>query len=142
MSHLSKLLLAAALLVMAAGIGLAVAQPGSLGGNGDESAAPTTETSTTVTSTTVAGSSTTATSATSAPTTTSTTAGSSTTTSTVPPDASTTTTGPGSGLGASGAAHGSDTSDGLAKTGGESMLLAGLVLGGIGLATRRRPSAG
>ena len=141
MSHLSKLLLAAALLVMAAGIGLAVAQPGSLGGNGDESAAPTTGTSTTETSTTVADSSTTATSTTAAPTTTSTTAGSSATTSAVPPEAST-TTGPGSGLGASGAAQGSDTSDGLAKTGGESMLLAGLVLGGLGLATHRRPSAG
>ena len=42
MFRLPKLLMAAALLVMVAGIGLAVAQPGSLGGNDDQSAAPTT----------------------------------------------------------------------------------------------------
>ncbi len=99
---------------------LAVAQPGDIGGQ--DTAAPAETTSTTAgsdltTSTTVAVTTTI-----------------SPTTTTLPASETTTTIG-GSGLNVSGPASGG--TDGTAKTGGESMLGAGLGLLGLGLALRR-----
>jgi hypothetical protein len=151
----SKVLLIFALVVLAAGIGLAVAQPGSLGGDDDDEAAQGRDTTTTVddtddttddtgdststtsTSTTSSTSSSSSSSSTSAPS-----AGDATTTTTineVEDSETTNTTQPGSGLGSSGAAQPGDTSDGLAATGGESLLLVGIALGTAGIAARRRP---
>ena len=109
-------------MVLAAGAAVAVVQPGDLGD--EESASSTQETTTTVvdgttTSTTVAVTTTVA------PTTTVEVAG----------GAATTTTIGGSGLGV--AEPPSGGSDGVADTGGESMLGPGMALAALGLALRR-----
>ncbi len=163
MTRLPQILLAATLLVLVAGIGLAVAQPGSLGEDDDseEVATPaidettsttaddgdeTTDTSTTSSTTTTDAITTETTTATTEGGTSPTTIGSSqadttpTTTTAVTVDQTdqeNDAAGPGSGLGATGAPVPSDTADGLSATGGESLLLAGMALGLVGLFARR-----
>lgn len=130
-----KLILGAAATLLVVGGALAVAQPGDLGSDqADRAAEETTTTSSPATSTTVS------------PSTTSTTAPEpSTTAPTEAPAAAgaptTTTTIAGSGLGQPGAPSGG--TDGIANTGGESMLGAGLAIGALGLLLRRfrRPAS-
>ncbi len=122
-------------MLLAAGGALAVVQPGDLGDSGSvASSAPTTEATTTTES--------------------STTTTESSTTTTVAPDASpaedgvtTTTTARGetaptvAGSGMAGGGTPTGGTDGIAETGHESMLGAGLALGALGLALRRlRPT--
>jgi hypothetical protein len=132
-----KLILGAAATLLVVGGALAVAQPGDLGSDqADRAAEETTTTSSPATSTTVSTSTTTSTTA-PGPATTATTE--------APGDAvaptTTTTTIAGSGLGQSGAPSGG--TDGIANTGGESMLGAGLAVGALGLLLRRfrRPAS-
>jgi hypothetical protein len=111
----------AALLVV--GGGLAIAQTGDLGG--EDAAAPAQETTSSTTSTTAADGTTTTTVA--------------VTTTAAPPttfgaDAPAPTVA-GSGLNVAGSPSGG--SDGIADTGGESMIGAGMALGALGLALRR-----
>ncbi|WP_436792784.1 hypothetical protein [Actinospongicola halichondriae] len=131
MNRLSKLLLIASLAIMFTGIGLAVAQPGSLGGDDAESAGAPTDETTTTRAADGDGDQADSTSTT-APTTT---AIPQATTSTTAPDDG---TGTGSGVGSDGSESGNDTSDDLADTGGESLIVAGLLLGAVGLELRRR----
>jgi hypothetical protein len=124
--------LGAAAALVATGTALAVVQPGDLG---DETAAPAQETTTTTvspdltTTTTIA-----VTTTTTADSTTSTTAGGGATTTTIAGGTTTTTLG-GSGIGQGGTPNGG--ADGVADTGGESMIGAGMALGAIGLLLRR-----
>ncbi len=147
MTRLSKLLLMASIAIMLTGIGLAVAQPGSLG---DDDASPTrtpSEDEVAGGPTTTTGPSTTDTSTTAAtptsttPTTTATTAPGASPSSTAPTAAtpeSSDGTGGGSGVGSDGTDSGGDTSDDLAETGGESLIVAGVLFGALGLELRRR----
>ncbi len=155
MTLASRILLGVAVALLVVGVGLAVLQPGSLGDGSNESATGT-STTTAVTSSTTSEPTTTAptTTTTSSSTTSSTSApGGSTTSSsspstTTPTGATTTTTtttasGGGTGGGGSGFADGStaepsDTSDGLANTGGRSLIFAGMLAGAAGLALRPR----
>jgi hypothetical protein len=130
-----KLILGAAATLLVVGGSLAVAQPGDLGSDqADRAAEETTTTSSPATSTTVS----TSTTSTTAP-------GPATTATTEDPAGAvtptTTTTIAGSGLGQSGAPSGG--TDGIANTGGESMLGAGLAVGALGLLLRRfrRPAS-
>lgn len=143
MNRSSRILLSTALLVFVVGAVLAVTKPGSLGDEDTETAAPSaTTTSTTSESISPDGDGATPTSvdpAAGGPAdTTPTTAGAGDTPTTPTTVATSPTTQAGSGLGSSGTAQPSDTADGLAATGGESLMLAGLALGAIGLVSRRR----
>jgi hypothetical protein len=106
---------------------LAVVQPGDLGD--EETAGPAQETTTTTTEADLTTTTTIAVSTTE-PSTTETTAGG---------GATTTTTAPGSGLGEDTPPSGG--TDGVADTGGESMLGAGMALGALGLLLRRATAA-
>ncbi len=132
-------MLAAAAALFATGSALAIVQPGDIGD--DESAAPaatTTSTTSPSTTTTEAALTTTTTvvvtTTTAAPGSTSTTSGGGET-------SSTTTTVAGSGLGEGSAPNGG--SRGVANTGGESMIGAGMAVAALGLLLRRavRPEA-
>lgn len=142
MNRISKVLLLASIALLLTGVGLAVAQPGSLG---DDDAEKTDEVAFQDSSTTAAPS----TSATVPPTSTGVTAppGTLPVASTDPADPTVatpdvTTTSPavdsGSGLASEGAAEPQDTADGLASTGGTSMILVGVLLGAGAFAFRRR----
>jgi hypothetical protein len=115
----------AALAVLLLGVAVAIGQPGNLGDDGDDSAAP----ATTTTEATVAE---TTTSTTVAPTTSTTT---SVGTGSSGSGGATTTTTPGSGLGATGS--GSAGRRNLANTGGEDLLLPAMGLFAVAYATRR-----
>jgi hypothetical protein len=121
----------AAAILGGAGGALAIAQPGDLGG--DESAAPSQETTTTVKDTT----STVLTTTTAAPETTVTSVPASSGASTTVPSSTdeTTTTVAGSGLSVTGPASGG--TNGMANTGGDSMVGPGLGLLGLGLLVRQ-----
>ena len=135
MQRLTQLLLTAAVLLMVTGIGLAIAQPGDLGGDdGEQVAQPDTSdtTATSVATTSGLGASTTV------PGDASGAADPDATAPTTTTAATTATTSAGSGLGASGGAQSNHTAGGLADTGGESMVIVGLALSGAGLVMRRR----
>ena len=158
-TQLRRPLLAVALLVLLAGLVLVVVQPGNLGDDdesalqdgtdpttsstepedGDPSTATTAEPGDTTTSaggqTTTSAAGQTTTSAAGQTTTTAAAGGGVTTTTTTATGGS---SDPGSGLGSSGAPRPADTADGLADTGGESLIVAGLAMGAAGLAMRRR----
>ena len=157
--QLTRPLLAVALLVFLAGLVLVVVQPGNLGDDDESALQDGTETTTTSTepddgdpgtATTVEPGDTTTSAAgqttTSAAGQTTTSAAGQTTTTSAPAGGGVTTTtaatggsgDPGSGLGSSGAPRPADTADGLADTGGESLIVAGLAMGAIGLGMRRR----
>jgi hypothetical protein len=112
--------------LLAAGAVVAITQPGDLG---DQDTAASVRETTTSTTETEPATTTTAEAPTAAPTTTSTVAG----------DGTTTTTIAGSGLGT--ASPPSGGSDGIADTGGESMIGAGLGLLALGLLLRRAARA-
>ena len=152
MTLASRILLGVAVALLVVGVGLAVFQPGSLRDGSSESAGSTSTTTaitsstttgltTTAPTTTMQATSSTSTSTTSAP-------GSTSSSSTTAPAGSSTTTttaagGGGTGGGGSGFADGStaepsDTSNGLANTGGRSLIFAGVLAGAAGLALRPR----
>lgn len=134
MNRLSKLLLVASITLMIAGIGLAVAQPGSLGDDDASGPIPLGASTTTIDGgdDEQAGGATTTSPTTAAP----------TTSAPAPTPTSPATTAPGdgvgsgSGVGSDGTGSGSDSSDSLADTGGESMIVAGMLLGAVGVALR------
>jgi len=152
---LSKLLLALALLLAGVGVVLAVVRPGDLDGateaagpgatEPDDRTTTTVDGSTTTTTADDGGTTTTTGDGGTTTTTTTTTVGDGTTPTTSGGVATTTTTttvaggaGGGSGLAGGGSAGPSDLEDGLADTGGESLLAASVVLALVALALPRR----